>query len=152
MQKKKLIILIAAVACIAVVAVTLVVTLKQAPAPASEPTPAPADEPTPVPTNEETWHLFDNVWGQGDHTTSVFTINHPWRINWNYSSTKAYRGVFGVMAYAKFEIEWHAIAIDGSTITNSTSGVLSVNQTGAFYLRVIANDWVAWRLEIEEYR
>lgn len=150
MLKKRLIILIAAVACMAVAAVALAVTMIPRPAPA--PAPAPANEPTPEPANEKTWRLFDNVWGQGDYTTSVFRINHPWRVNWNYSSTTTFQGgVFGVMAYAKFEIEWHAIAIDGSTISNTTSGVLNVNQTGAFYLSVIANDWVSWHLGIEEY-
>jgi len=59
-------------------------------------------------------------------------------------------GTFGFGVMTKFEFEWHPIAFQDD-VRPIDDGFLYVNESGIFYLQIIANDWVHWELEVQEY-
>jgi hypothetical protein len=50
----------------------------------------------------------------------------------------------------KLAFEYHSIAFQDD-VRPVDDGFLYVSDTGTFYLQIIANDWVHWELEVQEY-
>ena len=107
-----------------------------------------------VPSESKTWHTLDFVYGKtGSYNTRLFTISNPWRIEWHVTKRLGNFDVPGTFAFAvmtKLAFEYHSIAFQDD-VRPVDDGFLYVNDTGTFYLQIIANDWVHWELEVQEY-
>ena len=107
-----------------------------------------------VPSESKTWHTLDFVYGKtGSYDSGLFSISNPWRIEWHVTKRLGnfdVPGTFGFGVMTKFEFEWHPIAFQDD-VRPIDDGFLYVNESGIFYLQIIANDWVHWELEVQEY-
>lgn len=97
------------------------------------------------------WYFFDYLAGQGNYESPTFTLQNQWRIKWAYSNTTTFN-LFGAFVYGKPGITFSPILSVTQDDTSESSGILNVNYTGSFYIRVISVDSVHWNMTVEEYR
>lgn len=103
------------------------------------------------PSQGKDWYFFDYLSGQGDYESPTFTLQNQWRVRWAYRNSTAFN-LFGAFVYGKLGITFSPILSVTQDDTNETNGVLDVNYTGSFYIRVISVDSVHWNMTVEEYR
>jgi hypothetical protein len=95
------------------------------------------------------WQTVQEISNTGKQDTTEFSMNNPWRIIWkmdNYTST-----LFLVAVYEKGGTGYSVVAEADYTDTNSTTGILPVQHTGSFVIRVVTMDDTEWTLAIQEF-
>ena len=101
------------------------------------------------PARTGAWQTVQKISNTGKQDTTEFSMNNPWRIIWkmdNYTST-----LFLVAVYEKGSTGYSAVAEADYTDTNSTTGILPVQYTGSFVIRVVTMDDTEWTLQIQEF-
>jgi hypothetical protein len=96
------------------------------------------------------WQTAGEISGKGKQDTTEFNVNNKWRVIWKIDNDTY---DFLVAVYIKDsggyspipETETYAADV------NSTIGVISVDYTGTFVIRVITPDDIAWSLKIQEF-
>jgi hypothetical protein len=97
-----------------------------------------------------TWQLSSQISGTGTQETTEFTINTQWRILWNI--TKQTANFFIVDVYAKNGSGNYSLIVDAdASDTGATQGLLQVDYTGSFVIRVVAASDTEWSLRIIEF-
>jgi hypothetical protein len=95
------------------------------------------------------WQTAQEISNTGKQDTTEFSMNNPWRILWkmdNYTST-----LFLVAVYEKSGTGYSVVAEADYADTNSTTGILPVQYTGSFVIRVVTMDDTEWTLAIQEF-
>lgn len=106
-----------------------------------------ASKNTPAQTG--TWQLYNQVSGVGTDATTEFTMNSSWRTLWTVKNPPY--NLFIVTAYLNVGGKYSPIAEEDGSDTNATQGILQVNSTGSFVVRVVAMSATEWSLRIEKF-
>lgn len=95
------------------------------------------------------WQIAKSISNVGTQQTTEFTIDNQWRIVWSIQNRSA--NLFVVAVYMNSSSGYSSIAEADATDTNATVGVLPVDYTGSFVIRVITLSDTEWTLLIEEF-
>ena len=100
--------------------------------------------------NNAVWQTAGEISGKGKQDTTEFNVSNKWRVIWKIDNDTY---DFLVAVYIKDsggyspipETETYAADV------NSTIGVISVDYTGSFIIRVVTPDDIGWSLKIQEF-
>jgi hypothetical protein len=95
------------------------------------------------------WQLSTQMAGAGTQDTTEFNMSSQWRITWNIQ--KRTGPLFIIAVYSKTDSGYPLFWEDDESDTTATEGVLLMNSTGTFLVRVVAVSDTEWSLRIEEY-
>jgi hypothetical protein len=96
------------------------------------------------------WQIDTEISNKGKQDTTEFVMSNPWRIIWKMDKYTT-SGYFLVGVYRQNETGFSTIAEANAANTNSTVGVLPVEYTGSFVIRVLTSDDTEWTLVLEEF-
>jgi hypothetical protein len=96
-----------------------------------------------------TWQLSNQISGAGTQDIAEFTMNNNWRAVWSIEKRTA--NLFIVAVYSKIGGGYSLVMEDDESDTAAAQGILQVNSTGSFIVRVVAISDTEWSLRIEEY-
>jgi hypothetical protein len=97
-----------------------------------------------------TWKLFGQFSGAGINTTTEFTMTNRWRIVYSIEKRIAYdEFVIDVFIWNGTGYPWFTTRDESDT--TATQGILSVDQTGTFFIQVNDLSDTKWSLQIEEF-
>jgi hypothetical protein len=96
-----------------------------------------------------TWRLFSQVSGAGTRETTEFNMSNQWCIAWSIGNRTA--NYFIVTVYARNDSGYSRITETDESDTNATEGILPVDYTGSFVIRVVAADDTDWSLRILQF-
>jgi lipopolysaccharide export LptBFGC system permease protein LptF len=95
------------------------------------------------------WQVATQLTGTGRQDTTEFMMNNPWRVAW--SIQKQSENFFFVAVYTKNGTGYSPVAEADEADTNSTEGILPVEYTGSFVIRVLTMNETEWTLQIQEF-
>ena len=103
-----------------------------------------------ISNNNAVWQTAGEISGKGKQDTTEFNVSNKWRVIWKIDNDTY---DFLVAVYIKDsggyspipETETYAADV------NSTIGVIPVDYTGSFIIRVVTSDDIAWSLKIQEF-
>lgn len=96
-----------------------------------------------------TWQSFDQISGAGTQDITELNMSDQWRVVWNIGKRTA--PLFIIAVYSKTGTQYPQVAEDDQSDTNATEGILLMNSTGSFIIRVVAASDTEWNLRIEEH-
>jgi hypothetical protein len=103
-----------------------------------------------ISNNNAVWQTAGEISGKGKQDTTEFNVSNKWRVIWKIDNDTY---DFLVAVYIKDsdgyspipETETYAADV------NSTIGVIPVDYTGSFIIRVVTPDDIGWSLRIQEF-
>jgi len=102
-----------------------------------------------APAQTGAWQQSPPISGTGRQDTTEFVMNNQWRIIWTIQNQTT--NLFLVAVYAKNGTGYSPIADADESDTNATQGILPVDYTGRFIIRVVTSDDTEWTLHIQEF-
>lgn len=94
------------------------------------------------------WQTAGEISGKGKQDTTEFNVSNKWRIIWKIDNDTY---DFLVAVYIKDSSGYSVVDETYAADVNSTIGVIPVDYTGSFIIRVVTSDDIAWSLTIQEF-
>lgn len=101
-----------------------------------------------IANNNAVWQTAGEISGKGKQDTTEFNVNNKWRVIWKIDND-TYDFLI-VAVYIKDSSGYSVVAETAADI-NSTIGVIPVDYTGSFIIRVVTSDDIGWSLKIQEF-
>lgn len=101
------------------------------------------------PAETRRWQISTQISGTGNQDTTEFTINNPWRIVWSFNNQT--NSFFNVAVYVRNGTGFSPIADADASDMNAIQGILPVDYTGSFVIRVLTLADTKWSLRIDEF-
>jgi hypothetical protein len=101
-----------------------------------------------IANNNAVWQTAGEISGKGKQDTTEFNVNNKWRVIWKIDND-TYDFLI-VAVYIKDSGGYSVVAETAADI-NSTIGVIPVDYTGSFIIRVVTSDDIGWSLKIQEF-
>ncbi len=101
-----------------------------------------------IANNNAVWQTAGEISGKGKQDTTEFNVSNKWRVIWKIDND-TYDFLI-VAVYIKDSSGYSVVAETAADI-NSTIGVIPVDYTGSFIIRVVTPDDIAWSLKIQEF-
>ena len=103
-----------------------------------------------IANNNAVWQTAGEISGKGKQDTTEFNVSNKWRVIWKIDNDTY---DFLVAVYIK-DSSGYSVIPETETYAadiNSTIGVIPVDYTGSFIIRVVTPDDIAWSLKIQEF-
>jgi hypothetical protein len=103
-----------------------------------------------ISNNNAVWQTAGEISGKGKQDTTEFNVSNKWRVIWKIDNDTY---DFLVAVYIK-DNGGYSVIPETETYAadwNSTIGVIPVDYTGSFIIRVVTSDDIGWSLKIQEF-
>ena len=101
-----------------------------------------------ITNNNAVWQTAGEISGKGKQDTTEFNVNNKWRVVWKIDNDTY---DFLVAVYIRDNSGYSEVAVTYALDMNSTVGVIPVDYTGSFIIRVVTPDDIGWSLKIQEF-
>jgi hypothetical protein len=101
-----------------------------------------------ISNNNAIWQTAGEISGKGNQDTTEFVVSNKWRVIWKIDNDTY---DFLVAVYIKDSGGYSVVAEAYAGDMNSTIGVIPVDYTGSFVIRVVTPDDIGWSLKIQEF-
>jgi hypothetical protein len=103
-----------------------------------------------ISNNNAVWQTAGEISGKGKQDTTEFNVSNKWRVIWKIDNDTY---DFLVAVYIKNNGGYSVIpgTETYAADVNSTIGVIPVDYTGSFIIRVVTPDDIGWSLRIQEF-
>jgi hypothetical protein len=103
-----------------------------------------------ITNNNAVWQTAGEISGKGKQDTTEFNVSNKWRVIWKIDNDTY---DFLVAVYIKNNGGYSVIpgTETYAADVNSTIGVIPVDYTGSFIIRVVTPDDIGWSLRIQEF-
>jgi len=94
------------------------------------------------------WLTAGEISGKGKQDTTEFDLSNKWRVVWKIDNDTY---DFLVAVFIKDSGVYSVVAEMYAGDMNSTMGVIPLDYTGRFIIRVVTSDDIGWSLKIQEF-
>ena len=101
-----------------------------------------------IANNNAVWKTAGEISGKGSQDTTEFNVSNKWRVIWKIDNDTY---DFLVAVYIRDNSGYSEVAVTYALDMNSTVGVIPVDYTGSFIIRVVTPDDIGWSLKIQEF-